>query len=186
MVRFGTSGRTCALAGHPAFMQIGHGSEMKSALLLPLALLAGTGSAAPAVPRALQGSGCQGPPSNVTLTVNVQGLRSGKGLIAVSLYADDKKKFLVKKGSIYVGRVDARAPATRLCMHLPAAGTYALAVYHDEDASRKLNRNFVGLPTEGFGFSNNPKTFMSLPAFSAVRLNVPRTGMETTITLRYP
>ena len=116
----------------------------------------------------------------------VQGLRSAKGLVAVSLYADDKSKFLVKKGSIYVGRVDAHAPATRVCMHLPKAGTYALAVYHDEDASRKLNRSFIGMPTEGFGFSNNPKTFMSLPAFSAVRLNVPKSGMETSIKLRYP
>jgi uncharacterized protein (DUF2141 family) len=158
---------------------------MKLLVLLPLLVLAGAGSAAaPATP--LQGSGCQGPPGNVTLTVNVSGLRSGKGLIAVSLYADDRKKFLVRKGSVYVGRVDARAPVTHVCMHLPSTGVYALAVYHDEDGSRKLNRNFVGLPTEGFGFSNNPKTFMSLPAFSSVRLNVPRSGMETNISLRYP
>lgn len=160
---------------------------MKLLALLPLLLLTAAAPAAPALPPApSQGSGCQGPPGNLTLTVNVQGLRSGKGLIAVSLYADNRSKFLVKKGSIYVGRVDARAPVTHVCMHLPAPGVYALAVYHDEDASRKLNRNFVGLPTEGFGFSNNPKTFMSLPSFSSVRLNVPRSGMETTITLRYP
>lgn len=168
-------------------MQAAHGTEMKTAAFLPLALLlAGASSAAPVSAPALEDSGCQGPASEVTLTVVVQGLRSAKGLVAVSLYADDKSKFLVKKGSIYVGRVDAHAPSTRVCMHLPKAGTYAIAVYHDEDASRKLNRSLVGLPTEGFGFSNNPKTFMSLPAFSAVRLNVAKSGMETVIRLRYP
>lgn len=153
--------------------------------ILSLALLLGASTAAP-IAAGAQGSACQGPASNVTLYVNVEGLRSSKGLIAVTLYADDKKKFLVKHGSIYVGRVDAHAPKTRVCMHLPATGVYALGVYHDEDGNRHFKRNFVGMPAEGFGFSNNPSTFFGLPSFTAVRLNVPRTNSETTINLRYP
>jgi uncharacterized protein (DUF2141 family) len=154
-----------------------------------LALLAGASTALPtaAAPAApMQGNACQGPPTETILYVNVQGLRSGKGLVAVTLYPDDKSRFLAKKQSIYVARVDAHAPNTRVCMHLPRQGVYAIAVYHDEDGNRHLNRSFVGLPQEGFGFSNNPKTFMSLPAFSAVRLNVGKANSETNITLRYP
>ncbi len=158
---------------------------MKTPALLVSALLLTASAATPLAARPLE-AGCQGPPTATTLMVKVAGLRNGKGLIAVSLYADDKSKFLVKKGSIYVARVDAAAPVTRLCIHLPKPAVYAIAVYHDEDASRKLNRSFIGLPTEGFGFSNNPRTFMSLPSFSSVRLSVPHSGMETTINLRYP
>lgn len=163
-------------------------ARMKNLLLLP-ALIAGAyalpATAGPAA-APMQAGACNGPASDTVLYVNVTGLRNGKGLVAVTLYPDDKSRFLAKHQSIYVARVDARAPTTRVCMHLPHPGVYAIAVYHDEDSSRHLNRNFVGLPQEGFGFSNNPKTFMSLPAFSAVRLNVAKTNTETNISLRYP
>ncbi|MBO9713259.1 DUF2141 domain-containing protein [Sphingomonas sp.] len=154
-------------------------------ILLPLLLGASAAPLAAQAP-ALQGNGCQGPPSDVKLYVDVKGLRSSKGLVAVTLYADDKSKFLVKHGSIYVGRVDAHAPNTRVCMNLPRTGVYALGVYHDEDGDRHFKRNFVGMPVEGFGFSNNPGTFFGLPQFTAVRLNVPHGGYETTVNVRYP
>lgn len=36
------------------------------------------------------------------------------------------------------------------------SGSYALSIYHDLNGDRKLNRNSLGMPSEGFGFSNNP------------------------------
>ena len=44
----------------------------------------------------------------------------------------------------------------------------------------------IGMPREGYGFSNNAPAIFGLPSFSRVRLAVPRTGMGTTIRLRYP
>lgn len=129
--------------------------------------------------------GCTGTPSATRLDVVVENVRSARGLIAITLYADDRSRFLVRRGSLYVGRVLARAPVTRACIHLPAPGTWALAVYHDEDSSRGINRDWIGRPTEGFGFTNNPSTLFSIPTFNSVRLHVPRTSMETTIRLRY-
>ena len=35
-------------------------------------------------------------------------------------------------------------------------GNYAIAVYHDENLDGRLNTNFMKIPSEGFGFSNNP------------------------------
>lgn len=135
--------------------------------------------------RAEAQAGCVGPPSRVRLIVTVENVRATQGLIAVTVYADDRRRFLARRGALYVGRVPARAPVTRLCIHVPATGIYGLAVYHDADANRTINRNAIGLPTEGFGFSNNPSTFLSIPAFRAVRLAVPRSGTQTTVRLRY-
>lgn len=131
-------------------------------------------------------AGCLGDPSDTWLNVNVEGVRNGNGLIAVTLYADDSRKFLAKKGSIKVSRFDASAGTTRACIFVPRPAVYAIAVYHDEDNSRKLNRNGLGIPTEAFGFSNNPTTVAGLPAFRSVRLNVPKAGLTTRIQLRYP
>ena len=87
--------------------------------------------------------------------MTVEGLRNGNGLITYTLYPDDRKRFLANGGSLQRIRVDAGYPATETCIPLPRPGAYLLAVYHDEDGDRKLDRNFIGLPKEGFAFSNN-------------------------------
>jgi uncharacterized protein (DUF2141 family) len=130
---------------------------------------------------------CAGPASDTWVNVTIDGVRNGNGLMAVTLYADEPRKFLVKKGSMYVGRVDATAPQTKMCLFVPKPGVYVLAVYHDEDSSTTIKRSGVlGLPEEGFGFSNNPPTIASIPSFRSVRLNIAKTGLSTRIHLKYP
>ena len=68
------------------------------------------------------------------------------GSIAVTLYPDDRSRFLARRGSLYVGRVPARAGTTRVCIHLPGTGIWALGVYHDEDGNRRFTRSGLGLP----------------------------------------
>ena len=130
---------------------------------------------------------CQGPKSDTSIEVTITGLRDARGQVAVTLYADDSSRFLVKHGSMYSGRVAAAAPVTKMCLYVPKPGVYALAVYHDANANQKFDRGgLIGLPIEAFGFSNNPPTFVSLPTFRSVRLNIARSGMTTSISLKYP
>jgi uncharacterized protein (DUF2141 family) len=128
---------------------------------------------------------CTGHKGPLKLYVNVQGVRSDQGLIAVTLYADDSSKFLMHHGSLYVGRVPAQVSTTRVCIYVPAPGVYALAVYHDANANRKFDRTAIGLPNEGFGFSNDPPVFLGMPSFKRVRISVPRTDLSTSVKLRY-
>ena len=156
---------------------------------MALALLAVAAPLTPApaqTPTQTVDDGCTGPVSATRLYVDVSNVRVARGLIAVTLYADDRRKFLAHHGSLYVGRVPAVAGTTRVCIHLPSTGTYGLAVYHDADANRKFNRSGLGLPAEGYGFSNNASTFLGIPSFGAVRLAVPRSGFETGVRLKYP
>jgi uncharacterized protein (DUF2141 family) len=156
-------------------------------LRLPLFVCALGVSLGAAAPVRAQGEvACQGPKSETSIDVVVEKVRSAKGLIAVTLYADDSHKFLVKHGSMYVERVPA-APVTRMCLYVPKPGVYAIAIYHDENANGKFDRGgIIGLPLEGYGFSNNPPTFFSLPSFNSVRVSIPHSGLTTTIRLKYP
>lgn len=129
---------------------------------------------------------CTGRASPYRLFVTVTNVRAAQGLIAVTLYADDSSRFLARRGSLYVGRVPATAPVTRACIHVPSPGTYGVVVYHDADANRSFNRNFVGLPAEGYGFSNDAPAIFGLPSFRSVRIAVPRDGFQISIRLRYP
>jgi uncharacterized protein (DUF2141 family) len=128
---------------------------------------------------------CQGQPSSTWLRVAVGGVRSGSGLVTLALYGDDSGRFLAHHGSLFNARVPAHAGTTVACLFVPRPGVYAIAVYHDENGNRKLDRTGFGLPAEGFGFSNNPSTIAGLPTFSSVRLQIPHANVATRISLRY-
>jgi uncharacterized protein (DUF2141 family) len=139
-----------------------------------------------AAARAEAPAGCVGKPSNTWITIVAEGMRNGNGLLAITPYPDVPSRFLVRHGSLGVERVPAAAGTTRACLFLPKPGVYAIALYHDENADRHLDRTGIGLPAEGYGFSNNPATLAGLPSFRSVRLNVPRTGLTTRIQMKYP
>lgn len=104
------------------------------------------------------------------LTVQVSGVRPPTGEVAITVYADDKRRFLAKGGKLLRQRVKAQG-TVRACFWLPQAN-YAVAIYHDSDGDRDFDRTLVGLPAEGFGFSNDPETKTGLPPLSAVRFRV--------------
>ena len=52
------------------------------------------------------------------------------------------------------------------------AGTYVLSCIHDENSNSVLDQNVFGIPTEGYGFSNNPGITFGQPSFSQVKFTV--------------
>ena len=44
-------------------------------------------------------------------------------------------------------------------------GTYAINIFHDENKNHELDINWLGMPQEGFGFSNNPSIGFSAPTY---------------------
>ena len=161
-------------------------SATAAAVFAALVLAAGAGWSAAALAQAAPPAGCGGPASTTWINFSIEGIRSAEGLVAVTVYPDNSRRFLVKNGSLYIVRVAARAGATRACIFVPAPGVYAIAIYHDADSNQMLNRSGFGFPTEGYGFSNNPTTLAGLPAFRAVRLNIARAGLSSRITMKYP
>lgn len=151
-----------------------------------VATLASCGPAAAAPPLITAPGECGGPASETRLFVEVTRIRSGEGLVAITVYADDQRKFLKRHGSLYVVRVPAASPVVRACVNVPRPGTYGLAIYHDRNGNGKFDRTGLGLPAEDFGFSNDAPTLVGLPSFSKVRLAVPRDGTETRVRLKKP
>ncbi len=64
-------------------------------------------------------------------------------------------------------------------------GTYALAVIHDENMDGKLGTNFLGVPTEGYGFSSGATASMSAPSFEAASFLYDGKNLDLTIRLTY-
>jgi uncharacterized protein (DUF2141 family) len=66
-----------------------------------------------------------------------------------------------------------------------APGTYALAVVHDENMNGKLDTNWLGIPIEGYGFSNDARALLGPPSFAAASFQYDGENLELTISLRY-
>lgn len=64
-------------------------------------------------------------------------------------------------------------------------GKYALAVIHDENMNGKLDTNRLGIPTEGYGFSNDAKALLSAPTFGAASFPYDGRNLALTISLNY-
>ena len=128
---------------------------------------------------------CEGRATQTKLTVQVTGVRAAKGEMAVTVYPDDAKRFLAKGQKLARVRAVAQAPMTSACFWLPAPGYYAVAVYHDENGNRAFDRTIVGLPAEGFAFSNDPPTPVALPPFKAVRFKAAEGETTIKVKLRY-
>jgi uncharacterized protein (DUF2141 family) len=157
-------------------------APMKATTLLFAAVMALLGTRA----TAQADEACHGAPGAgmVKLVVEHTGLRSTQGEIQTTVYPDDPRRFLARHGKLARARVSAAAPGARICFWL-RPGTYAVAVYHDQNGNHDFDRNGIGLPAEGFGFSNDAPTRFGLPSFASVRFLLPAEGRTLRIRIRY-
>jgi uncharacterized protein (DUF2141 family) len=65
------------------------------------------------------------------------------------------------------------------------SGTYAVSVFHDENSNGKLDTNFLGIPREGVGASNNAKGHLGPPKFSAAAFHHSGSRTALKITVKY-
>lgn len=117
--------------------------------------------------------------------VRVLGLKSAAGTVTASLYDHKAKNFLKKRKRIAKEREPASTEPVMVCMPAPGPGTYAVAIYHDENANRKLDRNWIGMPKEGYGFSNDAKGRLGPPAHKAAAFAVEADEVSIDVTMRY-
>jgi len=117
--------------------------------------------------------------------VNVNGVRSNTGLVAALIYDDNPDTFLKNGKKLHRVREPARKGHTKVCLPSPAPGVYAVAVFHDENANKKLDQGFLGIPQEGYGFSNNPGFRFGLPDMNEILFEINGGKTEISVDLRY-
>lgn len=114
-----------------------------------------------------------------TLTVKVVNASNDEGQMAFAVF-DNKEDFLENplSGEFAVIK-NNRSTYTFEGL---SAGTYAVSVYHDENKNGKLDRNFVGAPSEDYNTSNDARNTFSAPKWKDAKFKL--TGdMEITIKL---
>ena len=63
-------------------------------------------------------------------------------------------------------------------------GDYAVKAFHDENSNNEIDTNFLGIPTENYGFSNNARSLFGPPSFDDAKFKFNETEMTTEIILK--
>lgn len=104
--------------------------------------------------------------------VHIHGIRNANGTMKAVLYGPDPKTFLVKGKKADKEREPAEKDSMTLCVAARKSGSYAVVAYHDENDNHKFDRNWIGLPIEGFGVSRDPALFLAPPSFEEAAFDV--------------
>ncbi|MCY4608268.1 MAG: DUF2141 domain-containing protein [bacterium] len=120
------------------------------------------------------------------LAIDVTGIRSDDGRVFLALHQDRADvSFPDDQGAVAGAWMNAVAGTLSLVFPDLAEGHYAVSVMHDENGDGELDANLLGVPTEGYGFSNDATGFMGPPDFSDASVEIGDEPFHAVITLRY-
>ena len=120
------------------------------------------------------------------LEVRIEGLRSAEGDVRVALHRQmPDGDFPGDAGAVAATIRDAAPGAVRVVFADLAPGDYAVAAFHDADGDGELATNFLGMPTEGYGFSNGAVGFMGPPSFEAAAVSVGTESARISVPIAY-
>ena len=119
------------------------------------------------------------------LTVEIDGLKNKEGQVCASIFASsegfpsDRDRVLQKQCTKITEN------PLFITFNNLKAGSYAVAVFHDQNNDHTLNTNIFGIPREGFGFSSNPEIRTRAPKFSEAAFLVAGPDTNIKIQLKY-
>ncbi|WP_183557598.1 DUF2141 domain-containing protein [Mucilaginibacter sp. SP1R1] len=113
--------------------------------------------------------------------VNITGIRSPKGNIILNVFKDNAgydnekpyKKFTFDKKAMVDGTLTVTCKI--------GEGVYGITLLDDENGNGKIDRNFIRMPKEGFGFSNFFMEKLKKPAFDDFKVDLtihPKVGIK--------
>ena len=118
--------------------------------------------------------------------VKILNIRNSTGTVACALFESPEGfpvEYLRSATNIMVIKI--RKEQARCDFEDIPPGTYAMVVVHDENMNGKLDTNWLGVPTEGYGFSNDAKAVLGAPSFSDASFAYDGRNIEMTMSLHY-
>ena len=118
------------------------------------------------------------------LIVNVTGFRNAQGKVDALLFVGpdgfpDKDSKAFDKDEV---PIDPQTMSAQIVFKDVPRGFAAVTVLHDENMNHKMDKNFIGIPKEGYGNSNNPKKAKHNPRWDEATFAV--TQPQQTIEIR--
>lgn len=104
------------------------------------------------------------------LHIEIYGIESREGVLYVALWADPEG--WLKAEPMLGHEIPADAETKKVVIRDLEPGTYAISVIHDLNHNETFDSNFLGIPVEPFGFSNNIRNRFGPVSFEAASFEV--------------
>lgn len=99
-----------------------------------------------------------------SISVHIRGIKSTKGHLYIGLY--DEEKGFTGLTTTYANKIlKANSKNMHVTFKNIPKGNYAISIFHDENDNGKFDKNFFGVPKEGYGISNNARHALRAPTF---------------------
>jgi uncharacterized protein (DUF2141 family) len=121
---------------------------------------------------------------NDTLVFKITAIKSPVGNMQVAVYKNDSNFFKshpFRACEVPLDTENVHGGVFYTTFHLPS-GDYAVAFHHDVNGDRRMNKNFIGFPTEPFTFSRPFVFLLGPPKFKDIAYHVSRS--RDTLTVR--
>jgi uncharacterized protein (DUF2141 family) len=117
--------------------------------------------------------------------VTITGLKNSKGQIVIGVFKDDatfqKENAFLSKSFKKEEIIEGKMKVTFIL----EPGVWGLSLLDDENMSGLMEYNFIGIPKEGFGFSDYYHSGLTKPKFDAFRFTLEKEKKKITIKVRY-
>ena len=122
-------------------------------------------------------------PVDRKLQITVSNIKSLEGNIMVAVFNADQK-FLGE--DVVAGKIEPVTQTGEMTIMIDGLpfGEYAISVFHDENANEILDANFVKMPVEPYGFSNNARGRFGPPTFEDAKINFTSSQNNFSIRLK--
>jgi|688.fasta_scaffold1332539_1 uncharacterized protein (DUF2141 family) len=107
--------------------------------------------------------------SNAVIELSLTNQHSSAGKIYVAIY-NSEQSFGIPEKAYLTDIIEAKKPF--LASIELKSGNYAIAVYQDINNNGKLDKNWVGIPTEPYGFSKDPLIRFGPPLYEDCQLHI--------------
>jgi len=107
------------------------------------------------------------------LSVVVTGLENNDGVLQFGLY-NNAEKFPIVGETFKMVRVKTKGASRKYTFKGLPKGSYAVAIYQDENNNDNCDKNFIGVPIEPYAFSNDMRPKLSAPSFEDCMFNLDR------------
>lgn len=104
---------------------------------------------------------------NGTISVHIKNIKNDRGNIEIGLY-NQEDGFTVYSQSYLGASIKARKEGVSHTFENIPSGRYAISVFHDKNSNKKIDKNWLGIPTENYGFSKNKFGTFGPPDFEDV------------------
>jgi uncharacterized protein (DUF2141 family) len=117
-----------------------------------------------------------------SIILKVTGLRSEKGQVRIAVFNSSEK--WLGEDPVYSSTINVDGQSVTWKFNNVPHGDYGIAVFHDENKNGKMDKNFLGIPLEPYGFSNNVRVTFGPPKWENAKFLVKGSTTEVSIAVK--